>query len=412
MDYAFLPGATDWEMACRAAMESRPSTSVLPAYATSVPGLQNVSDFMAVINALPAGADNLLIFGHGFHGDYFEVALDAAHRTRLGNKKAVTYYEDLRLAESSGTIAPAPTSLSPGGAIHLKGCSVGAQPKYLTAFKQALGGFMRVTAPKHFHIFTDLESGEGVFEYFHKRYVVYRKTLGVDGNKPIGSTNLGISATQLVDEFDSQKFTLVDSTTPIPKAWWEEFIGTLPVPLLSGAKELGNFKLHDRIGMLKHVHFEPEYGPRGFYKLPIALIHDSSNDYEHTVSGFRAKYPTAVPPDEEIHPARDEDLEILRQELPSDPRFTTGHPYPLWERYGEPDLEQWLTKRNWKTVYDDTSDAMVMGGWRHAFAIRLPACRSRDKDFVIQKFNYYPAASGRSFASHLSETDSELFLTV
>jgi hypothetical protein len=88
----------------------------------------------------------------------------------------------------------------------------------------------------------------------------------------------------------------------------------------------------------------------------------------------------------------------------------------MWERYGDSDLEQWLTKRNWRTVYDTASDTMEIRSWRHTLAIRLPACRSRDNGrppgFVVEKFNYYPAAPGRPFGNHLSETDSELFLTV
>jgi hypothetical protein len=413
MDYAFVPGMTPWELFCRMAMQSRPNTDLRPASVTTIP--TTVSDFIAQMTGLTA--DNLLLYGHGFRGDYFNVALDQAHLQRIGQGKPVAYYRDVLQAETAGSIRVPVNDLATGGAIHLKGCSVGAQRKFLEAFKRALGGHMRVTAPKHFQVFAPLPDRQGVFEYFSPTYSVRRKSLGVNGNDPISSGNPGISAAQLVDEFDGAGFKLVDGTTSIPKAWWEQFIGMSTDPFVPPAPgdeppRIGRFKLDDRIGLTSATRFDPDDGPGILYWFPIYLVHSRSNEYSHDIPDFSTKYPAAVPSDPEYRLATPAEIAILQQELSADPEFTGT--FPMWERAGEPDLPRFLTNRNVSRAYSTDDDAMSFGCWRHSFTVRFPACRSRNVigAFVVDKFNYYPQASGLPFSSHLSESDSTLFLTV
>jgi hypothetical protein len=100
--------------------------------------------------------------------------------------------------------APAPTAR----AFHVKGCNLGQATPWLIKLREALGGHVRVSAPKHYHG-VSTNGTEGVtaieiLEWMAYEFVVFQKT-------PFANRNA------LAAAFHAKGFTRPDGT-PIPRA--------------------------------------------------------------------------------------------------------------------------------------------------------------------------------------------------
>ena len=82
--------------------------------------------------------------------------------------------------------------------VHFKGCNIGKAPAFLTKFREALGGNVMVTAPKHFHGIYE-HTAYGTFEYMAYEFQVRNKTYFP-------------SRAAILAAFDAGGFTFIDGT--------------------------------------------------------------------------------------------------------------------------------------------------------------------------------------------------------
>ena len=97
-------------------------------------------------------------------------------------------------------------------AVHIKGCNIGNAQPYLLKLKEALGGHVKVTAPKFFHGATP--EPEGAFEYLGYQFAL-KRTTAFPNRK------------QALTEFDAAQFQLTDGSV-VDKANWNAVVPKNP----------------------------------------------------------------------------------------------------------------------------------------------------------------------------------------
>ena len=397
-DYAFIPGITPWELRYRTAMSTR-GTVVYPPPVSRDGSMNKLSQFLTELqNVAPSySVNSLILCAHG-NVDHFTMLLSDFHADKIEKEKRakVALFEDLQDADANGDIK-IPDDLVPAGSfVHVKGCSVGRFQPLLTEFKKALGGNVYVTAPK----FLDavIQPKGNVVEYLQRDDCsLLRKTLGKDGNEPISATNPKIDQAGLIQAFQDKKFTMTDGTD-VPAFLWKKAI---PRNIEETTTTPGMW-----------LDFAPGLS-FGFYDVKVPFTCRKHTDYF-----------ADVPNSSSIDTMSQGEIEqLLIEQLKKDPLFSSDpnqNPWPMWERYGQTGLNEFVTSRNWeKNESDLDSNLIEFAGWRYRFQVLFPEgsigtmTLSDDLKCVVKKFNFFPA-SGPLDSSRmlLSETDAALFTAV
>ena len=167
MDYAFVPGQSDYEDLLRSVAKTRPSTTLLS-------GSTTIAGFLNDLKSQSLKANNLVVGGHANDMSWV-VPFDSVTHVPTGSSG--TDYEMLQAIDSAKTINIPPDIRTNGIKFHIKGCEIGsktAEP-FLALLKKALGNPQQITAPKFLHGLAP-DADRGVFEYMLYDFIVYNKT--------------------------------------------------------------------------------------------------------------------------------------------------------------------------------------------------------------------------------------------
>ena len=201
MDFGFAP-AGDSHIASPRAMFGRRATTTL----INVRGMTTIRQFITHLDtttSITKPIDDALLGAHA--NDEGELFLSA-----FPGQRGPTTFEtlDVTLSNPARSIE-VPDRLigfQPGNAIthavHIKGCNIGHANPFLLKLKQALGGHVRVTAPRFFHGATP--ATEGMFEYVGYQFALRRP-------QPFPNRPTALS------EFAAAQFSLINGTT-VPAA--------------------------------------------------------------------------------------------------------------------------------------------------------------------------------------------------
>jgi len=131
MDYAFVPGRSDYEDLLRSVAKARPNTTLLT-------GSTTIAGFLNDLKSQSLKADNLVVGGHANDMSWV-VPFDSVTPVPAGSSGAD--YEMLQAVDTAKTINIPPEIQTNGIKFHIKGCEIGsktAQP-FLDLLKKALG---------------------------------------------------------------------------------------------------------------------------------------------------------------------------------------------------------------------------------------------------------------------------------
>jgi hypothetical protein len=153
---------------------------------------------------LPIG--NILLGSHANSEGHMQLLM-------FPKQKGTTTFEILLRATPTGTdqsieIPAAVTT----GSVHFKGCNIGKADEFMDQFRAALGGRVKVTAPRHFHGLNE-QPRQGTYEFMAYEFSIRRPTRFPD-------------RAAVVAAFQAAQFKLVNNTTPVPNADWESWIPT------------------------------------------------------------------------------------------------------------------------------------------------------------------------------------------
>lgn len=352
---------------------------------------------------------NLIIVSHGNVAGLMEVPLDSP-------KVGVVVYEDLEKAEKSGALKIKTDSFQPRPkdtagkevvlTIHIRGCQIGAVPRYLEAKEGAispfllllhkvLGGNIRLTAPKHTHAVAPHPYPRGWVEYMTYSFAVYRK-------EPLADL------TAAADAFAAQGgFKYIDGSAVPDKQWREWLVAA------SGGKKLpinaeGQRNTEPIIKSLKPFNV----------KSPISqqMLKASVTFYYLKVSPFPSDFTGRLVRLEKEPATLDEKLRVIRAELEKK-YFSPKHPFPAFGRLGYRTMDEFMNEMKWEEpIWDDENKWLVYDAYRYEYILHIPVVDPSDADRVLL-CNFYPSTENvtsvaQSKVRELREEDGRLFSTI
>ena len=322
---------------------------------------------------------HLFIASHANPEGLLKIELD-------GSVTEITY-EHLEKACKSGIIRILTTSLTPrpkdksGNAIpatlHIRGCRIGqkqAQP-FLELFKTAIGGELKVTAPKHFHVTAHNRSPAGAVEYMKYGFSIYRP-------EPLKSRG------DLIKAFSLKEFLLLDGKTVVPEKW-EDWIP-------KGTPLIGSNKVMTRVispitGRPEPMEGEVRFKKRWYFDKKSAA--DKFVNLKSEPSNNKKKK-------EAVRSA------LIEQHA----SFRDGHLFPQFRRYGYSSMDEFMDGWNWNFRWQWSNNRLYFDPYRYEYVVIQPIVNPNTNVLYV---NFYPTESTKKDALLMfEEDDTHFFSTV
>ncbi len=374
MDYAFAPGVTGYDALARELLTNRPNTTVI-----SQRHMNTVDAFLTFVATDPSTtlpADDLYLVSHGNDKAWMQIQLDTI-------QTAATTFEVAEAAVASGSVnIPNGVNHDSSGdlnsmSVNIRGCRIGVAHPFVDKLKEAFGGESSVTAALHFHeVYKDNRAG--MFEF-----LVYGFTL----ISQAAFTDKAATVTAM----DTNGFTYRDGTTTVPSALWTEWIPR-------------NVSIGHRDTKSAFLDLGRTLGTVAKLSTAIQFRHDRPT-FTYRISGL-SSMPAA-------HSAQ---LDTLRQSLnddatQADSTFASDHPFPMFKRYDQDSIDDFVDKMNWRCSWDSRHSVMTCVGSQHQYTVLVPVTDPPDLATGKLVYNFYPPAGPLTAIDELLTTDSTMFYT-
>ena len=384
MDHGFAPAADRHNANLRIMFTNRPATKLVHRR-----GLATIAEFIDHLGTAPTvnrPIGDLIVGTHAGSKGFLSIPLSRGQRGRSDFEA----FEDARDGTSDSVQVPdSLIGFSTGDPIthsfHIKGCNVGrnrsdttrtpAAP-FLIKIKEALGGHVSVTAPKHFHGL-DPAPGLGIFEY-----MAYEFKLGVLPTLgPRRRLRGFVDQAAALAAFRAGGFRYIDGT-PVPNDDW---IPLIPKDITTGRDQTVKARLGVTVGTRKTMNVRRQFRV-------------DTDDVLWTLDFPDA---TDIPADEAGR------LAALRLDMPRDDRFKAAHPFPQYERLGFKSFNDFFAGYRW--TFRVRRNVLVCTGLRFHYTVLLPITNRTTGNVV---FNFYPNDTTAATIRNLEITNAAFFTRV
>jgi hypothetical protein len=375
VDFAFAPGPTKFDQQMARLLDDRPTTDLMRA---SLGTVEHFIDELETLSSVVKPVDSMFVASHANDTGQLKIKLDDAQKGKFAD------FETVEAAQTSGTLRiPSVLRTLPNGSPHpgtmvrIRGCRVGVAGPFMAKLKDAFGGAVNVTAPKHFHVVWPPhypnEFG-GVFEWLSYDFGVHSKT--------------ALNRAQIIQALKDRKFDFYDGTK-VPDAWWE-----------------------DRVPKTK-THKSQKFGMRLILGTSVGpsvteLLTTDARSWRHqTPEIFGGTLAFASKPKEATV------LTELKTRLPTEATMQDTHDFPIYKRFGYDSFDDFWAGVNWKQTWDGKTKKVAATAWRHEYHLLMPITTrtASDKDAGNVVFNYFPhGGTGTAFFS-MRDDDTFLFHT-
>jgi hypothetical protein len=285
--------------------------------------------------------------------------------------------------------------------VRVIGCNIGKAEPFVTKWKEALGG-VTVIAPKHFDGVVPSD-GYGVWEYLCYQFVL--------------SSPKALSAKEMRAAFKAKA-----QTVPSPFLFID---GTAVPPEYFDDKRWYGTDLSNRNPLSTEMF------------LPASIGRASKTKRKETIwvaRGLLSRKETLIIPvpydaAADVPDPSDEDdckasMKVSLQALPEDDRFKETHDFPMWERYGYGDIDEFIAGFTWHFEKGKTKNdpfVLVCTGRRATYTLVQPITDPNpapDPKVGKVKANFHPKIGFDKIPSEplppdgLDLGDEDLFLTV
>lgn len=376
-DYAFAPVGNTFEQIFHEGYQLRPQTTILP------PDIRSLSAFIRALTSVEKGPlplitkahprnpiRNILLVSHAYVEGYIKIAMND------GEAPGITY-EDLEKAKQKGTLLIPTDDLLPRPkdaaqnplveAFHIKGCRIGLALPFLRLLKEALGGEVKVTAPKHYSAVGRHNNPDGIMEYMVYGFRLKRA-------QPFKNQ------AEVIRGFINEKFTRIDGSS-VPDKMWQQWIPK-KIDQDSNDKETVISPVTNKPLTVEraYVYFTDDlYDKRSFIDL-----NSDPGTYENR-------------------------KQAVKTQLSRLPIFSPSHPFPKYIRLGYKSMEEFMDGWTWNFTWDASSKQLSFTATRYVYTVRVPITDPTTNRMLV---NFFPSGSKASFITQLNEDDTRLFATV
>jgi hypothetical protein len=380
VDYAFSPGPTMFDQQMGRLLDDRPTTDLLPA---SLGTVERFVDELETLASVVKPVESMFVASHANDAGQLKIVLDAAH---AATKTVFVNFEDLEAAVTSGSVdIPAALRTLPDGSafsatrVRIRGCRVGRAAPFMAKLKEALGGVVAVTAPKHFHfVYPDKYPNAygGMFEWMLYDFAIHSKTA------------LGRPA--ILAALKAKGYDFYDGTK-VPDAWWNGW-----VPAGRATKKTRSSPMTLLLGSTVGANVTD-------------LVVTNGREWRHTNPRvFKYELGLASEP-----PTQAAKLARLRTNLEPLDTMSPLHEFPMWERLGYLDFDDFFTNVVWQMTWVKKTKTLVCRARRHEYHLLMPittrtATRPDRGDLI---FNFFPHGGGGAAFFSMRDDDDFLFHT-
>lgn len=363
MDYGFAPGNTAQDKRARNLFSRRASTTL--SAGKSLATVRGFANFLLTSGTVTRPIDDALIAAHANGEGWIFIPMFPKQK---GGTNFETLEKTLSDPAKSVSIDDAVIGYTTGDpimhSVHFKGCNIGKAPPFLTKFREALGGNVMVTAPKHFHGIYE-HTAFGTFEYMAYEFQVRDKAYFP-------------SRAAILAAFDAGGFTYIDGTA-VPTGDWSTWVPKKKVS--KSVKTPVSGKLGVTIGKRETIEIEREYRvtPLKFWW----SIKFSGGPPPSTTAARQAAFEASVS---------------------GDAAFQSTHEYPMYQRLGYSDVTAFFAGYTWTHAVKKST--LFTTGTRVEYTVILPITDTAGN----LVFNFHPLSTTPYTAiTNLNETDSDYF---
>lgn len=261
---------------------------------------------------------------------------------------------------------------TPTHTVHVKGCNVGKEratartPRhpFLVKLKEAFGGNVNVTAPKHFHGATPVP-GVGTFEYLCYQFVVRVKPASKPARSPLADgpavRAAFVAAAAATPANPALRYH--DGTTAVTAADWKRFIPA---------------KLRVADGATNERQIQVPLGTT----IGVTTVH-----VPHQVRAEHDKH-TEVKTFPGDVPAGTNHIAAAHTRMRADPKYLDTHDFPVWERKGYPSFDTFIDGHLWTSSVDGNAVTVTGHRWEYTVVVPLVSLAAATAGQLI--FNFHP----------------------
>jgi hypothetical protein len=381
-DYAFIMGKRDsFFTNAQNYMNRRPSVinRSKPKRNTITKAVTTRSSFDDILEAVVEGKEiatpinDILIVSHARGEGMLFFKLNA------GDKDKVIYLDELCPFTHSKTrtqITKREVEDHKETHIHIRGCNIGKEIKYLQFIKKIFGTNVTVTAPKHidfFGYFSDPANSIDIkYEYMKYCFTVYQKKKVKDRNA-------------LVQLFDNKSLSDIHGkafTTTQWKSWIPSSIHT--------ASAKPTYTCNNPVNASMRSYIKREYRYR--YK---------------KVFTFTIRYQKGVSPPS----SKSDRISVLKQSLKSHKNMQAQYPskqcpFPEYMRHGYTSVDDMVDNLYWTISWSSSKRILIYLGRRREYQVRIPITDANNNLML----NAVPSTGNRQYThNNILETDTRFF---
>ncbi len=377
-DYAFIMGSgDDFYDAAEYYMDRRPNTTTV----TSAGTLEAILNTLMTGGAVTTPIANVIVVSHARQEGQLAFAANARARDdRMYLDELCMYVHDRgRPQITTRTIRNASATN-----IHIRGCNIGEEDRFLRLIRQIFGAQVTVTAPKHedryFELTMTETRGEEVVsertyysEFMRYNFVVKRKQRASNKNELVRHF------------FDLRKSDIHGNR--ITRAQYRSWIpnGIHPQGSVERRHRCGN-PIHARAG--QYITRRYRYQRKTLYTYGVPWQGEGA------------------PP---ANPARR--TELLREALRREPTMQANHPsqqcdMPRYQRWGYGSLNDFVDSLSWSFSWNAADSILMCTGRIHEYELRIPITDAQNNLLM----NVFEGTGTRQYLhQEILETNGELF---
>ena len=382
-DYAFIMGKRDSYFAyAQNYMNRRPATinNSKPTRNTTTKSVITCNSFEEILNALVTGKEivtpinDVLIASHA-RGEgmlFFRLNANDPDNTVFLDELCLFVHSTTRTKVTKKEIQDNASTN-----IHIRGCNIGKEVRYLRLIKQIFGTKVTVTAPKHIDYFADFNYGniDIKFECMFYDFTVYQKDRVKNKNS-------------LIQLFDKKGYSDIHGNS-ITQKQWKAWIPT---------------NIHVKSTKPLYSCNNPIHTKMGSY---------TKREYRY---GYKARYTYKILISKGVNPPikKNDQMAVLKQNLPSHPEMQTNWPskqcqFPKYMRHGFTSAIDMVDNLYWTFSWKSSKRHLICIGKRHEYTVRIPITDAKNNLML----NSTPTTGNRQYThNNIVETDTRFFASV
>jgi hypothetical protein len=252
--------------------------------------------------------------------------------------------------------------------IHIRGCNIGKEPRFLQLVKEVFGNNATVTAPKHLDRFAFFTSSGTTHRYENMVYhfIIYNKTALADKQ---AVEDAFVNHTPAFEDIFGNVITRAQFNTWLPQNINNNSTANHPCTN------------------------------------PIDTQLTVEREFRHQVDNPLYTYNITL----DSNPPANQRIDILKQVLADNDTMKSSHPFPTYEQFGYSNLDDFVDNLNWQFNWNNGTKTLNCRGSRHSYQLRIPITDASNNLFV----NAFLATGTKQYVHHqVLETDSRFFGSV